>query len=231
MPFADLARGVDCRPAPVAWLAAGMTTPRIEQLALTDGTELWCTVAEPDNVVRGGVVVLHGTDGVTEQVRQLISALAAEGWCVAAPHLREPALSGEAVLADTDAAFVWLSDRDVQCAEQGIVGVGTGGSAAFVVAARRTIGAAVTVGGAGVLEPLTPGLPPLVDVADEVTCPWLGLYGDGDESTPRAEVDKLREALDGAGKVTDVVHFADLPGQATGEVWQRVRNWFDQHLR
>jgi carboxymethylenebutenolidase len=208
-----------------------MTTTRIEQLALTDGTELRCTVAEPDNVVRGGVVVLHEAEGVTDRVRQLISALAAEGWFVAAPHLREPAVSGETILADTDAAFVWLSDQGVQGDAQGIVGVGTGGSAAFAVAAQRTIGAAVTVGGGGVLEPLTPGLPPMVEVADELTCPWLGLYGDGEESTPRAEVDKLREALDGAGKVTDVVHFTDLPGQASGEVWQRVRNWFDQHLR
>lgn len=208
-----------------------MTTTRIEQLALTDGTELRCTVAEPDNVVRGGVVVLHEAAGVTTRVRQLISALAAEGWLVAAPHLREPAPSGEAVLADTDAAFVWLSDRGAQGDAQGIVGVGTGGSAAFVVAARRTLGAAVTVGGGGVLEPAAPGLPPLIDVAGEVTCPWLGLYDDAEETTPRAEVEKLREALAASERATDVVHFADLPGQATGEVWQRVRNWFDLHLR
>lgn len=208
-----------------------MTTTRTEHLALTDGTELSCTVAEPDNVVRGGVVVLHESSGVTDRVRQLVSALATEGWLVAAPHLRDPVLSGDAVLADTDAAFVWLSDRGVPVDAQGIVGVENGGTAALVVASHRSLGAAVTVGGAGILEPLSDGMPPLVDIAEEVTCPWLGLYGDEDEHTPRDHVDKLREALGRAGTATDVVHFTDLAGQATGEVWQRVRNWFDQHLR
>lgn len=208
-----------------------MTTTRTEHLALTDGTELSCTVAEPDNVVRGGVVVLHESTGVTERVRQLISALAWEGWLVAAPHLRDPLLSGAAVLADTDAAFVWLSDSGVPVDAQGIVGVETGGTAALVVAAHRALGAAVTVGGAGILEPVSAGLPPLVDVAEEVTCPWLGLYGDGDERTPPDHVAKLREALARSGTATDVVALPDLEGQATGEVWQRVRNWFDLHLR
>ena len=59
-----------------------MTQTRTETLALTDGTELRLTVAEPENVVRGGLVVLHEARGVTDRVRRLTSSLAEEGWLV-----------------------------------------------------------------------------------------------------------------------------------------------------
>ncbi|GAA2819927.1 dienelactone hydrolase family protein [Saccharopolyspora taberi] len=233
-----------------------MTQTRIETLALTDGTELRLTVAEPDNVVRGGLVVLHEARGVTDRVRHLVASLAEEGWLTVAPHLyhrdgtdefhdQHPAehvhdqvqrLSGESVLADTDAAFVWLADQGVRPDHHGVVGFDIGGTAALVVAASRRVGAAVTVGGPGILDPLSDALPALVEIAGELTCPWLGLYG-ADEDTPVEEVDKLRDAAEGAGVATDVVCFAgddhrfDHDAEAAGEAWQRTRNWFDLHLR
>lgn len=119
-----------------------MTQTRTETLALTDGTELRLTVAEPDNVVRGGLVVLHEARGVTDRVRHLVSSLAEEGWLTVAPHLyhrdgtdeldeqhtaehvidQVQRLSGESILADTDAAFVWLADQGVHPDHLGVVG-------------------------------------------------------------------------------------------------------------
>ena len=58
-----------------------------ETLALTDGSALPLTVAEPDHVVRGGLVVLHEARGVTDRVRSLMRSLAEDGWLTAAPHL------------------------------------------------------------------------------------------------------------------------------------------------
>lgn len=230
-----------------------MTHTRIETIALTDGADLRLTVAEPENVVRGGLVVLHEARGVTERVRQLLSTLAAEGWLVVAPHLyhRDGAdevtddqvphqvrrLDGESILRDTDAAFVWLADQLVTPDHLGVIGFDIGGSVALVVAASRTLGAAVTVGGGGILTPLSDGLPALVDVAGELTCPWLGLYSDGDEDVPAEEVGKLRDAAAGSGVATDVVQYPELGHRfdtdpdAAGEAWQRARNWFDLHLR
>ncbi|RKT84171.1 carboxymethylenebutenolidase [Saccharopolyspora antimicrobica] len=221
-----------------------MTETRTETLALTDGNELRLTVAEPDNVVRGGLVFLHETRGVTDRVRRLSSALAEEGWLTVAPHLYhrddEPdqvrRLSGDSILADTDASFVWLSDQGVPADRQGIIGFDIGGAAALVVAASRTLGAAVSVGGRGILDPLSDGLPPLVEIADELSCPWLGLYGD-DEGVEADEVDKLREAADAASVVTDVVrypgagHRFDRDPEAAAEAWRRAKNWLDLHLR
>lgn len=231
-----------------------MIETRTETLALTDGSALRVTIAEPDNVVRGGLVVLHEARGVTGRVRSLVRSLAEDGWLTAAPHLyhrdevdefadeqaedqvREQLgrLSGESVLADSDAAFLWLSGRGVPADRQGVIGFDVGGSAALVVAAHRTLGAAVTVGGGGITAPLADGLPALVEVAGELSCPWLGLYGDQDPATPADEVAKLREAAAGARVATDVVRFTGGEPAAAADaidLSQRVRNWFDTHLR
>ena len=233
-----------------------MTETRIETVALTDGTDLRLTVAEPDNVIRGGLVVLHEARGITARVRGLVTALAEEGWLVAAPHLyhrhgvdeldsehldedvldQVHALDGESVVDDADAAFLWLGDRGVSSDRLGVIGFDVGGTAALVVAARRQLGAAVTVGGGGILEPLSDSLPALLEIVGEASCPWLGLYGD-DPSIPAEEVDKLREVADGAPVATDVVAYAgadhrfDSDVEAAAEAWQRARNWFDLHLR
>ncbi|MFI9008806.1 dienelactone hydrolase family protein [Actinosynnema sp. NPDC053489] len=225
-----------------------MTPTRTETLSLTDGRELRLTVAEPENSVRGGLVVLHEARGVTDTVRGLVSGLAAEGWLAVAPHLYDevsgdeaPAmvsgLSGDAVLADTDVAFVWLGQHGVSQDRMGVMGFDLGGSVAMVVAGSRTIGAAVTVGGGGILEPLADGLPSLVEVAEELTCPWLGLYGDDDGEIPVDDVEKLRDAAAAAPVATDVVRFAhtghrfDTTPEVSAEAWQRALNWFDSHLR
>ncbi|GAA1331091.1 dienelactone hydrolase family protein [Saccharothrix algeriensis] len=227
-----------------------MTPTRTETLSLTDGRTLRLTVAEPENSVRGGLVVLHEARGVTDAVRGLVSGLAAEGWLTVAPHLYhgaedEPAdaaerasgLAGESVLADTDVAFVWLGERGVSADRLGVIGFDLGGSVAMVVAGSRSIGAAVTVGGGGILEPLSDGLPSLVEVAEELACPWLGLYGDDDAEIPSSHVAKLRDAAAAAPVATDVVRFErtdhrfDARPDAGAEAWQRTLNWFDSHLR
>jgi carboxymethylenebutenolidase len=230
-----------------------MTQTRNEIIELTDGRSVRLTVAEPDSSVRGGLVVLHETRGVTDVVRGLVSSLADEGWLAVAPHLYgagEPdevagdalrhevnRLSGDSVLADTDAAAVWLAERGVSTDRTGVIGFDLGGAVAMVVASSRSVGAAVSVAGGGILEPYSEGLPALVDVAGEVACPWLGIYGDEDTAIPVEEVEKLRDAAATAEVATDVVRFAgtdnrfDTDPQVGAEAWHRTLNWFDMHLR
>ncbi|HWM04589.1 MAG TPA: dienelactone hydrolase family protein [Actinophytocola sp.] len=228
-----------------------MSGTRTEPVELADGRALRMTIAEPPGVIRGGLVVLHEARGITETVRALASGLAAEGWLVVAPHIyhgadgstevdeesaadRVSELSGDAVLADTDIAFGWLAQHGIGADRIGVVGFELGGAVAFVVAARRGIGAAVSVaGGGGILAPLSDGLPALVTVAAELRCPWLGLYGDKFAD----EVDALREAASRSAVATDVVlfpaadHRFDIHPDGAFEAWQRMLNWFDAHLR
>lgn len=231
-----------------------MSERRTELIPLADGSELRLTVAEPESSVRGGIVVVHEARGVTDAVRQLAEGLAAEGWLVVMPHLyhrdgadelladgdsdqvrdRVLRLSADSVLADTDASFRWLADRAVTGDRMGVVGFGLGGSVALIVAARRDLGAAVSVAAVGVLVPVSETLPPLVAAAPELRCPWLGIYG-GDGLVPDDEIEKLRDAAASADVATDLVHFPgsrfDADPDAAAEAWTRTLNWFDSHLR
>jgi carboxymethylenebutenolidase len=230
-----------------------MTETKTETIALTDGRTLRLTVAEPEHSVRGGLVVLHEARGVTDVVRGLVSGLAEEGWLAVAPHLygsegaeelsgeqvpeQLSRLTGESVLADTDAAAVWLVEQGVSPDRTGVIGFDLGGAVAMVVASSRTVGAAVSVAGGGIVAPLTEGMPALVEIAHELTCPWLGIYGDQDRAIPVEEVEKLRDAAARAAVATDVVRYAeatnrfDLDPQVGAEAWARTLNWFDVHLR
>ncbi len=232
-----------------------MTEVRTETVPLLDGSALRLTVAEPVSAVRGGIVVLHEARGVTDAVRGLVSGLAGDGWLVVAPHLyhRDGAdeldgadeahvqehvdrLDGEEVLADTDTAFGWLADHDISADRMGVIGFDLGGSVALMVAAERSLGAAVTVDG-GAVSTKSGKLDRLIDAASGLTCPWLGIYGETDGGATDPEVERLRKAAAASEVATDVVvyprkghRFDDDPAVAA-DAWQRTLNWFDSHLR
>jgi carboxymethylenebutenolidase len=223
----------------------------LEHIPLPDGSELRLTVAAPESAVRGGIVVVPEARGVTGAVWQLAEGLAEEGWLAVIPHLyhRDGAdeltpggdpeqvrhhvagLSADSVDADTDASLRWLAQRGVTADRIGMVGFGLGGALALIVATQRDLGAAVTVGGIGVVQPVAPTLPPLVDVAPNLRCPWLGIYG-ADSEVPDPEVHKLRDAAHSAQVATDLVHYCLDADQSTAEeTWTRMLNWFGSHLR
>lgn len=246
-----------------------MSGLRTETIPLVDDTDLRVTVGEPDGAVRGGVVVLHESRGVTERTEAIIASLAGEGWLAVAPHLYhrdDPAdsagddpgeaahkVSGDSVLADSDASFGWLADHGVSSDRMGVLGFDLGATAALVVASQRSLGAAVTVSAAGVYSSLTEGLPPLVEVVGELTCPWLGLYGESGDPVDPEDVDRLREAAHASGRVVDVVVYparehrfdgdektrgrpedledGNVEEATTLEARSRMLNWLDAHLR
>jgi carboxymethylenebutenolidase len=223
-----------------------MTETRTETFRLPDGRALPLTIAEPDRVVRGGLVVLHEARGVTDTVRLLVSAFAAEGWLAVAPHLyhgdapeedQVKQLSGDSVLADTDIAFAFLAQHGITPDLMGLIGFDLGGTIAMIVAGERTIGAAISIAAGGIVQPVSAALPSLLEIAGELKCPWLGIYGDQDDAIDPSEVEKLRDAVVESGMATNVVRFPDLghrfdsDPQAANESWQRTLNWFDAHLR
>lgn len=226
-----------------------MTPRSLEQLPLSDGTRLRLTVAAPESAVRGGIVVGPQARGVTDVVWQLAAGLAGEGWLAVIPHLYHrdgvdelagngdavgnhvERLTAESVHADTDAAFGWLARRGVSADRTGVVGLGLGGAVALIVATQRDLGAAVTIGGIGVVTPVAATLPALVDIAPDLRCPWLGIY-DQDGEVPEEEVHKLRDAAHSAQVATDLVHCRfDTDQSVAPEVWARTLNWFGGHLR
>ncbi|MHA6629133.1 dienelactone hydrolase family protein [Pseudonocardia sichuanensis] len=232
-----------------------MTDIRTETVPLLDGSALRLTVAEPVSAIRGGIVVLHEARGVTDAVRNLVQGLAGDGWLAVAPHLyhRDGAdeldgadeevqqqvdrLEGEQVMADTDTAFGWLAEHGITPDRMGVVGFDLGGAVALLVAAKRTLGAAITVADAAVSAAPAHGLPALLDAAPGLTCPWLGIYGGAAGGEPDPEIARLRDAAASSQMATDVVvyprrgHRFDDDPEAAADAWQRTLNWFDSHLR
>ena len=226
-----------------------MTQRILEQIPLSDGIGCPISVAAPDSTVRGGIIVEPDTRGVTDAVWQLAAGLASEGWLAVIPHLYHrdgvdelpeasaavrwyvQRLTAQSVHADTDAAGGWLAQRGVSTDRIGVVGFGLGGAVALMVATQRDFGAAVTVGGIGVVRPVAATLPALVDIAPQLHCPWLGIYG-RDGGVPEEEVHKLRDAAHTAHVATDLVHCSyDADQSVAPEAWARTLNWFGSHLR
>ncbi|MDN5858319.1 MAG: dienelactone hydrolase family protein [Pseudonocardia sp.] len=228
---------------------------RTETVPLVDGGALRLTVGEPDGAVRGGIVVLHEARGVTETVRGMVRDLAVDGWLTVAPHLyhRDGAdeldgdddavrehverLDSDEMLTDTDTAFGWLGDHDIDADRMGVVGFDLGGAVALLVAAKRTLGAAVTVGGAHGATAPDAHTTSLVAAAQGITCPWLGIFGTDDRGDADPEIGRLRDAAETSEMVTEVVVYPggdqrfDADAEQAADARQRTMNWFDSHLR
>ena len=234
-----------------------MSGTRTETIPLVDDTALEVSVGRPAGSVRGGIVVLPA-GAVTARIEEILGVLAGDGWLAVAPHHHASDAAGGAggpvaagaVLADSDVCFGWLAYQGVGSDRMGVLGFDRGATAALVVASQRSLGAAVTVAASGVSTPLADGLPALLDVVGELTCPWLGLYGETDDSIDPADVESLREAAHASDRVVDVVvypaqdHRFDVgtaasrtdaatvdADEAIAEARSRVLNWFDAHLR
>ncbi|MET8654989.1 MULTISPECIES: dienelactone hydrolase family protein [Nocardia] len=208
------------------------------------------TVVEPEGNARGGIVVLHESREFTGSLLELMKALAGEGWTVLAPDLfhrgnGDPAheVFGDELFADFDACFDWLTQHGVFPDCIGVLGFDHAGTAAFLVATNRPVGAAVSVAAPGIVEPLTSEADALIRVAPELKAPWLGLYGTDDPATPPAHIDQLRDATARASVASLVIsypglrHRADTPGRdpdddhITLDSQTRIFDWFDSNLR
>ena len=225
---------------------------------MSDSTPL--TVAEPASAPTRGVVVVQEAFGVNEHIEDLCRRFAAESYLAVAPHLfhrsGDPSfgydevslvwphmeqLTPDGILEDIDSAIARLSEAGVAPEAVGIVGFCMGGSVALFTGTRRSIGAAVTFYGGGVSTGRF-GFAPLVDEALTLRVPWLGLFGDLDESIPVEDVEALRAAAAKSGQPIEVVRYPDAEHgfhcdqrssyhpASSADAWRRTLAWFDQHL-
>jgi carboxymethylenebutenolidase len=214
--------------------------------------------ARPDGAAQGAVVVVQEAFGVNGHIERVTRRLADEGYHAVAPDLYHRAggvtvpygeipmalsllqgLTDEGLLVDVDAALDHLRAAGHADAGLGIVGFCFGGRVAFLAAVSRSLGAAVTFYGGGIVTPRIPGIPSLIERAPELKTPWLGLFGDRDESIPVADVERLEAAVAVAPVDTDVVrypeaahgfHCDERPAaynpKAAADGWRRMLAWF-----
>ncbi len=229
-------------------------------LQTSDGP-MECFEAAPDGDARQAIVVIQEAFGVNDHIRDVTTRFAKEGYHAIAPALFHRAgggtapyddfskvmpllqgLTDDGILMDVDAVLAHLHDEGFTDDRIGIVGFCMGGRATFLVAARRALGAAVGFYGGGIVNPRMPGQTKLVDEAGSLQTPWLGLFGDLDQSIPVEDVETLRHALDAAAVHHEVVRYDEAEHgffcdkrpsynpSAAADAWPRALEWFKSHL-
>jgi len=236
----------------------GMSGTHTAAARLPDGSgQVPLTVFRPEGALRGGIVVLHESRVFPPALLAFMEVLAAEGWLVVAPNLfhreftEDDEVFGQNLFDDVDAAMDWLVRSGVYPDAVGVIGFDDAGTAALIVAANRRVGAAVTVAAHGIVQPLRPDVPALVEAVRNLQAPWLGLYGEDDPTTPTGDVEQLREAAGQADAPTLVIGYPGLahrpdeppvehdtadpdtdPAEAAIiDARRRIFDWFDAHLR
>jgi carboxymethylenebutenolidase len=215
---------------------------------------------EPAGAARGAVIVVQEAFGVNDHIKDVCQRFADAGYRAVAPHLfhrsGDPVigyddmeqviphimeLKADDLLSDLDATIDRLAEAGCEPAQIGIVGFCMGGSVVFLAAARRVLGAGVTFYGGGVAQGRF-GMPPLVELATELKTPWLGLFGDADQSIPVADVEALRAAVSGAPVPAEIVRYPDADHgfhcdarssyheASAKDGWQRTLDWLGSHL-
>jgi carboxymethylenebutenolidase len=218
--------------------------------------------AVPEEKPAGAVIVIQEAFGVNDYIRDVARRFAAAGFHAVAPAMFHRAGGGTApyddfskvmplfrgvtddgVVADVDAAVGHLRQAGFDDARTGIVGFCFGGRVTFLVATRRTLGAAVGFYGGGIVSSRLPFLQPLIGDAARLATPWLGLFGDEDSGIPITDVEQLRETL--ARESTVAHEIVRYPGAEHGfhcdrrpsyqeaaatDGWKRTLAWLHRHL-
>jgi carboxymethylenebutenolidase len=208
------------------------------------------------------VIVLQEAFGVNDHIRDVADRLSDEGYLAVAPQLfhRDGSpeipyddfqaalpfmanLTKQGLTNDLSATTDFLATLGFQSPNIAAVGFCMGGTVSFFAATLGTIGAAASFYGGGVATSRF-GLPPLIELAADLQSPWLGLYGDLDQSIPVDQVEALRAATEATSVETEIVRYADakhgfhcdarpdsLNEAAARDAYARALAFFAEHLR
>jgi carboxymethylenebutenolidase len=173
------------------------------------------------------LIVLQEAFGVNDHIRKVADRYVDDDLFVIAPHLyhregspevpyddlkQAVALMSTLTLSgltnDLNATTDFLATLGFTPASIGVVGFCMGGSVALLAATLDTVGAAVSFYGGGITAGRM-GIPPLLEVAQQLRSPWLGLYGDLDTGIPVGDVEDLRTLTSELDIVTEIVRYPE----------------------
>jgi carboxymethylenebutenolidase len=217
-------------------------------------------VAEPARDARGAVVVVQEAFGVNDHIRDIADRFADAGYVSVAPRLFHRSgdpelgyddmqevmpyimqLQADEIEADLEATLGHLEAMGFERRQIAVVGFCMGGSVSFVAACFWPLGAAVTFYGGGITQSRF-GFPPLFDLAPTLQTPWLGLFGDLDQSIPTNEVEGLQAAMARTAHDAEVVRYPEANHgfhcdarssyhePSATDAWRRTLDFLDEHL-
>jgi len=212
------------------------------------------------------VIVIHEIFGLHEYIRDVARRLAKEGYYAVAPELysREGGAGKLPDIQEVLALVGKVSDRQVlqdlssavehasgqPWARQDLVGATGfcwGGRMTWLFAAHeKKLKAAVAWYG-----PLGPWRgrrdeahpQAALDLAQQLLCPVLGLYGEADEGIPVSTVREMEAKLKASHKTAELVVYPGAPhgffadyrpsyqAEVAGEAWKRALGWFSKYLK
>lgn len=208
------------------------------------------------------VLVVQEIFGVHEHIKDICRRFAKLGYFAVAPELyaRQGDVSkmtnipeiiakvvskvpDAQVMSDLDATVAWAKKTgQADTVKLGITGFCWGGRIVWLYAAHNpNVKAGVAWYGrlVGNPEPLHPKHP--VDLAGELKAPVLGLYGEADTGIPVASIEKMRAAVNEAGKTAEIVVYPAAPHgfyadyrpsykkDAADDGWKQLLAWFKKH--
>jgi carboxymethylenebutenolidase len=213
---------------------------------------------------RGGVIVIHHMPGYDRESKEVVRRFAVLGYdaiCVnlysreapgaapddaAATARAQGGVPDERFVGDATGAARWLRDLPTSNGKVGSIGYCSGGRQAFLTSVEVDVQAAVDCYGAFVVNTPPEGAPlkvtPLLDIADRLSCPLLGLFGaddtfPGPEETAKlsAELDRLGKphefhTYEGAGHAFFSVNRPAYRPEAATDGWARILDFYGKHL-
>lgn len=183
------------------------------------------------------IVVCCDEEGFDEAVQAACDRFVSRGFHALVPDL-SPRESDRDVLADLDGAVRWLARRDDVDADRiAVLGLGRGGTLAFLFACHsRELVAAVTFG-ASLTYPQLSAQRPMqpIEMALNLSCPWLAFFGEADDSVDADERGQMDRVLSQFARDFDIV---SLPGAGRGfyrteaatGAWERTSSFLAEHF-
>jgi carboxymethylenebutenolidase len=230
-----------------------------------DGETIEAYLAQPlDTAPAGGVVVIHHMPGYDEATKEITRRFAARGYLAICPNLYTREAPGaspddaaataraqggvpdDRLVGDAGGAAAYLRSLPSSNGKVATIGYCSGGRQSFLAACRLPLDAAVDCYGAFVAATPPEGLPmrvtPVLDFAENLSCPVLGLFGEEDTHPGPAEVGTIAARLTELGKPHE---FHTFPGaghgffasdrvsyrpEAAKEGWERIWAFFGANL-
>jgi len=207
------------------------------------------------------VLVVQEIYGVHEYIKDICRRFAKQGYLAIAPEFfaRQGDVSSlktvqemlpvvstvpdSQVMEDLDAAVVWAKNSGKGDPLRLVVaGFSWGGRIVWLYCAHNPHLKAGVAWYGPVVKPATelqPRHP--IDVAGELKCPVLGLYGGEDAGIPNDTVERMQAALAAAGRGSEIHLYAGMPHafhadyrpsyrkEAADDGWRRMLDWFRRH--
>lgn len=206
-------------------------------------------VARPQSGTYPAVIVLEGVYGFDAEMRRMTDLVASAGFVgCAIDYLRgrsvQDGFKTPTVTADIAATRDWLNDQEyVAHGKVALWGFGVGGSVAFMAASLPGLSSAIAFYGQSIAKGLPDGGDAPIRTAEEIRTPLLLVFGGRDEQITEADIERIRQRLEAAGKRAEIQIYANVGHSffressdtiATREIadaWDRVQSFLRKYFK